>query len=68
MGQISASDANRGMLTTLPAINVSEVSAFSKLQLYSCLDVPFFSKVFEFENYRKLEVTFKFFGDLLVHL
>ena len=68
MGQTSAFDANRGMLATLPSLNVTEVSVCSKLQLYTCLEVPFFEKVFEFENYRKLEVTFKFFGDILVHL
>ena len=54
MGQTFVSDQTTRMALSIPATNVSERKIYTKLLTYKCLEVPFFQKIFEYENYKKI--------------
>lgn len=68
MGQLVSNDKSRSMVLSLPEPNVQQKKVFSPLLQCKWLEVPFYEKVFEYEDYRKIEVTYKFFENGFVHL
>ena len=56
------------MTLSPPSSNVEQQKVFTPLLTFKCLEVPFFEKVFEYQNYKKIELTYKFFGGVIVHL
>lgn len=68
MGQTIISDQSSSLSLTAPSPNVSQTRTYVQLLTFKSLEVPFFEKIFEFENYKKIEVTYKFFTNIVVHL
>lgn len=68
MGQLTVPDHSRSMVLSLPQPNVEQKKVYTPLLTCRWLEVPCYEKVFEYENYKKIEVTYKFFQNTFVHL
>lgn len=68
MGQILPSDKTGQLCLEPPTINVSQTKRYIPLLLSKGVEPPFLEKVFQYENYKRLEVTYKYLPDGYVHL
>lgn len=68
MGDVVSSDRSGQLTHQPPLLNVHETKSYTPLSTVRGVESQFAEKVFQYENYKRLEVTYKFFPNVYVHL